>query len=112
MKPTVKSIYINTSMVHFLFRMVRNKRMLLFFNIDLEHAIRKVQENQVGLELNRTHQLLVNVNDVDIMGKNINTIKKYTKALLDASQKVGLDVNTVKTKYCSHISSLECRTKS
>jgi hypothetical protein len=50
----------------------------------LEYAIRKVQENKVGLKLNGTHQLLVYPDDVN---------------LLDASKDVGLEVQVENTKY-------------
>jgi hypothetical protein len=36
----------------------------LLINVALEYAIKKVQENQVGLKLNGTHQLFVYVDDV------------------------------------------------
>jgi hypothetical protein len=44
------------------------------FNITLEYAIRKVQDNQVGLKLNGTHQLLAYTDDVNLLGDNIYTI--------------------------------------
>jgi hypothetical protein len=65
----------------------------LIFNFALEYAIRKVQENQVGLKLNGTHQLLAYVDDVNLLEDNIETINRNTGTLTDASKKVGLEVN-------------------
>jgi hypothetical protein len=59
----------------------------------------KVQENQVGLKLDGTHQLLAYADDVSLLGDNIDTIKKNTQTFIDASKEVSLQVSVEKSKY-------------
>jgi hypothetical protein len=48
--------------------------------IALEYTIRRALENE--LKLNGTHQLVAYTDDVNIMGKDIDTIKKNTNLLI------------------------------
>jgi hypothetical protein len=54
--------------------------------------IRNVQENQVGLKFIGTHQLLVYVDYMNLVGLNIVTIMKNTHSLTDG---IIIDVDTV-----------------
>jgi hypothetical protein len=56
----------------------------LFYNFALEYVIRKVQENQ---EFKGTRQLLVYA-DVNLLGDNIDTIKKNTETLIESKEVV------------------------
>jgi len=71
----------------------------LLFNFTLEYAIRRFQVNQDGLKLNGTHQLLVYVDDVNILGGSEHTIKENMEALVLTSKEIGLEVNADKTEY-------------
>jgi hypothetical protein len=46
----------------------------MYFIFALEYVIRKAQENQMGLKLNGTHELLVYADDVNLLD-SIATIK-------------------------------------
>jgi hypothetical protein len=56
-----------------------------------------VQENQESLK--SISQLSAYADDVNILGENIDTIKKNTEAPLDTGKEVHLEVNSGKTKY-------------
>jgi hypothetical protein len=71
----------------------------LIFSFALEYAIGKVQENQVRLKLNGTHQLLAYTDGVNLLGDSIDTIKKNTETIINASKEVGLETNAEKTEY-------------
>jgi hypothetical protein len=42
--------------------------------------------------------MLVYADDVNLLGDDIDTIKKNTETLIDVSKEVGLEVNAEKTK--------------
>jgi hypothetical protein len=56
----------------------------------------RVLRNQEGLKLKL--KFLTYADDVNIVGENIDTIRKNTKAILYAGKDVNLKVNTEKTK--------------
>jgi hypothetical protein len=49
--------------------------------------------------MNGTHQLLAYGDDVNLLGDNLDTIKKNKETSIDASKEVGLEINVEKTKY-------------
>jgi hypothetical protein len=71
----------------------------LLFDFALEYAIKMGQVNQDGYKLHGMYHLLAYVDDVNILGESVHTIKENAEALVVAAKKIGLEVNADKTKY-------------
>jgi hypothetical protein len=71
----------------------------LLFNFALAYNMRSIQVNQDGLKLNGTHQILVYADDVNILGRRINTAEKTQESLKIANKDIDQEVNAEKTKY-------------
>ena len=71
----------------------------LLLNFALEYAIRRVQENTIGLELNEKYQLLVCTDDVSMLIDNLQTLWDNVEIFIKASRDIALEANSQKTKY-------------
>ena len=66
----------------------------LLFNFALEYAIIKVQETNLGLDMNDTHQVLTYADDVNLIGDDIRTIERNADVLLNSCMGIDLAANT------------------
>ena len=48
----------------------------LQFNFALQYAIRNIQETNIGLDMNGTHQVLAHADVVNLIGYYIRTIER------------------------------------
>ena len=72
---------------------------------------RRVRVNKDDLKLSSTHQLLVDADDVSVLGGSVHTMQKNTEALVATSKDIGLEVNVDRTECMVMVSRSECRTK-
>jgi hypothetical protein len=84
------------------------KCIFMCFDFALEYVIRKVQ---VELKLSGTYQLLVDADDMNLLGDNTDPRKKNTETLIDASKEDGLQVNAEKklSICCCLITRMQCK---
>jgi hypothetical protein len=61
----------------------------------------EVNGNEIGLKLNGTRQLLAYIEEVNLLGDNIDTINRNMETIIDVSKEVSREVK-VKTSiyYC------------
>ena len=57
-----------------------------------------LRKKQDGFKLNDTHQVLVNADDINILGGSLHTVQSKKEIILVGSKETGLEVNADKTK--------------
>jgi hypothetical protein len=82
---------------------------LLLFNFVVEYMIRKVQENQEGLEFNSEYQFLVHHSDINLFDKNIVMFTLFWKSYdLTASSHLRYCCQHISVHYYFTTPSLLC----
>ena len=71
----------------------------LLFNVGLEGVVRKAGIDTSGTILYKSVQLLGFADDIDIVARNLETVKETYTRLKAEAIKIGLAMNTTKTKY-------------
>jgi hypothetical protein len=66
----------------------------------------------MGLKLNGTPQLLAYADDVDLLGDSIDTMKKNTETLIDASKEADLKVNSISYQNAEQIHYIKIASRS
>ena len=57
----------------------------LLFNFTLEYAVRNIQETNLTLDMNGTHQVLAYADDVNLIGDDIRIIERNADEIGRAS---------------------------
>jgi hypothetical protein len=68
-------------------------------NFALKFAVRKVQANQISLELNGTHKILFYADDINLFCDCISTIKENKGILLKGRKYIAPEISPQYTKH-------------
>ena len=71
----------------------------LLFNIALEKIIRNAKLENKGTIYSKSIQILAYADDIDIVGRTINSVKEACLALSKAASNMELTINEEKTKF-------------
>ena len=71
----------------------------VLFNIVLERAVRRIEINPGGTIYNRVSQVVAYADDLVLISRSVQELQEHFLQLEQEAKKVGLSVNTLKTKY-------------